>query len=1002
MKIKKSIIDFFSNSIPVDKLITDIVIGIFLYVLVLFIQDILKNEYYLLYKQFIDLIVLLIVIFYFKKIVIFIIKLFTSRFDLVLSIVITLVLFVSSKNIVFVDFLYILAKGYLFVVMLFVLLLPVLIFLYFDNKKKEKSESLFLSDSPVKSNGDKLGVKKQAEVFAEQVFNSVGSLGDSGESIVFGVEAPWGSGKTSFINICKELWKKDKREPIVVDFEPNNLDIRKDIFLQFENAVIREINKYRLYPELDKSFTGYLSSIGVSWNGFKIDKELSSSCNEKDKLVEHFEIIGKRIIVIIDDLDRMSLDQIKPVTEIVKKYFDISYFTFVLCYSIDNLIVLDEPLKKSISYISNQEIDNKPKTIDECSSKLELEKIVYEEYQKEKIREYFEKIVNVKVSIIVDREKLKNYFISSLLQKLKNNFKEISYNNYDVKYAKEDIEYIFNQQFDVIYPYVSDVRKIKRIVNHILVLFGDANFLKLRFKYFIYLVLIYINYPDLFNEIYQLENYRNGFFSMQYNFSSDGQELYERFENSDYYKNRLNTLPKKTKDLLNLIFCRKNFIDEVKKDSLNFEMHPAINGEYGFPKNLNQYLKVIVRQERPIFVYNTILGKWNDFSNDDKELTLIINNFSVEDENISIKFFGYVNKNVHLLSKEKSLVVIKYLIENMFAFSVIEYSDNNMNYGLRVDSANILIRMIDNIHDSGEISKLIFDESNILGKNRLINLFIDDRNVLGWYDLLLFRLLCSQDRMNDYWNVYEALKIDVKDEIEKNNEVKYLAEYEMRRISWDIFKLFKNEFIEKNLNFIDEIYNLSNIELFGTESKYKYAEKYLEQNELKKIIQKTKLSITSFLAYQLSNNIIDAGVGIGFYNDLDDGINIREKINRYLFDVCFDTDAEKNIGYFLDYILAHLELDHISNKFVPSIKNYERIFIRERLLDYWINNKMKIKEYFNNLWEDRIIYTNNYSASYKEDLPTVFNLLNYESEFAILVERDRFVKALSLIKEKKG
>ena len=518
-------------------------------------------------------------------------------------------------------------------------------------------------------------------------------------------------------------------------------------------------------------------------------------------------------------------------------------------------------------------------------------------------------------------------------------------------------------------------------------------------------MLVYINYSELFNEIYQLESFKFGYFSLIYNLKNDRRKengFIEGFENSKFYKEKLIILPKEVAQLLNLIFSRKGFIEEIKKDGLNYEWHPAINGGDGIPKNLSKYLNSIMRKDKPDFIINTILGYWSDFLNENKDLDLIINNSSIDDENKSIKFFAYINKNSHLLGKDKCLKVINYFIENISTFSAIEYSDNNLNYGLRVDSANILMRMINNINDIGEIHKIIFNNSGALGRKSLISLFVDDKNILGWYDLLLFRLLCSQDRMNDFWNIYEALKIDSKDEIDQNNHVKYLAEFEMKRISQETFKLFKNRFIDKGLNFFDEINNLSNIELFGTEQKYEYAEKFLEQKELEKIIKKTKLTITSFITYQLSNNIIDAGVGIGFYNDSDDEKSIHERMNDYLFSICFNVESDKNIEFFLDYLLSHLVLGSREEGFVPNFKNYLRVFDEDLLLGYWFVNNKRIKEYVKNLREDRVVYTNNYNASYKEDLPVVFDLLDYELEAKLLIERDELINILNFIKEKKS
>ena len=119
-------------------------------------------------------------------------------------------------------------------------------------------------------------------------------------------------------------------------------------------------------------------------------------------------------------------------------------------------------------------------------------------------------------------------------------------------------------------------------------------------------------------------------------------------------------------------------------------------------------------------------------------------------------------------------------------------------------------------------------------------------------------------------------------------------------------------------------------------------------------------------------------------------------INDYLFGVCFNVESDKNIEFFLDFLLSHLKLGSRDEGFVPNFKNYLKVFQEELLLGYWCANNKRIKEYVKNLSEDRVVYTNNYNASYKEDLPVVFNLMD------LMVERKKLIKTIDLIKEKKS
>ncbi len=64
--------------------------------------------------------------------------------------------------------------------------------------KKGQAHPYFISDRVIEeSEEDLLNVKEQADIFAERVLN-----GGSSESLVFGIDAPWGAGKSSFVKLC--------------------------------------------------------------------------------------------------------------------------------------------------------------------------------------------------------------------------------------------------------------------------------------------------------------------------------------------------------------------------------------------------------------------------------------------------------------------------------------------------------------------------------------------------------------------------------------------------------------------------------------------------------------------------------------------------------------------------------------------------------------------------------------------------------------------------------
>lgn len=82
--------------------------------------------------------------------------------------------------------------------------------------RKDRPQLYFLSDDEIQQNKeDALDCGSQAESFARTVMASNAHPG-----LVFGIDGPWGVGKTSFINLAARHWEKKPKEIIVCRFEP--------------------------------------------------------------------------------------------------------------------------------------------------------------------------------------------------------------------------------------------------------------------------------------------------------------------------------------------------------------------------------------------------------------------------------------------------------------------------------------------------------------------------------------------------------------------------------------------------------------------------------------------------------------------------------------------------------------------------------------------------------------------------------------------------------------
>ncbi len=203
---------------------------------------------------------------------------------------------------------------------------------------------MILTDSPVQSEDeDKLRrlplAKKVASMF-------LGFKDD--ESFVVGIEGPWGSGKTSFVNlILKEL--KKSPEILVVKFNPWNFTGQNELIEDFftslaaalkktgsEDSNIKKIRRYagKLMRKSEVVFNPEISAFGFSIKPGELykfggDKTLDDERGEIDAILKG---VNKKILVVIDDIDRLDKEETRLILKLVKMTGNFPNSMFLLAY----------------------------------------------------------------------------------------------------------------------------------------------------------------------------------------------------------------------------------------------------------------------------------------------------------------------------------------------------------------------------------------------------------------------------------------------------------------------------------------------------------------------------------------------------------------------------------------------------------------------------------------------------------------------------------------------
>lgn len=224
-------------------------------------------------------------------------------------------------------------------------------------------------DTPIKAREqDLIGRIPFAERLADILKSAAGP-----ESLVIGLYGPWGSGKTSVINLVENaLSRKDddgKAGVSVVRFEPWNYLTAEQLLAQFLKEVEGALDKdaygrRKLFgklrgkrPEVLNAFAAYseallmtagaaaslagapLAGVAVPAFGNRLTSRLRKSADragsvsaKKQRLEEELLKFDGRVVVIIDDIDRLPNDQVRMVFQLVASLAKLPKINYLLSF----------------------------------------------------------------------------------------------------------------------------------------------------------------------------------------------------------------------------------------------------------------------------------------------------------------------------------------------------------------------------------------------------------------------------------------------------------------------------------------------------------------------------------------------------------------------------------------------------------------------------------------------------------------------------------------------
>lgn len=215
--------------------------------------------------------------------------------------------------------------------------------------KPNIKNSFYMDDPIVNKDEDILGRTVFAESLARKILDTQTSKG----AFTIGIVAPWGYGKTSFLNLMK---KQISGKAIVINFSPWTYEERKNLTQAFflELNKILKVYNHSLSNKLIQ-YADLLSSAEVPYmrgisNLLKQNNKQSLESLKSD-LENALKHIKDPIIVIIDDLDRLGATEIMEVMKIIRNSANFSNIRFIAAYDRDYVTNAIKNLTASENYL---------------------------------------------------------------------------------------------------------------------------------------------------------------------------------------------------------------------------------------------------------------------------------------------------------------------------------------------------------------------------------------------------------------------------------------------------------------------------------------------------------------------------------------------------------------------------------------------------------------------------------------------------------------------------
>ena len=582
---------------------------------------------------------------------------------------------------------------------------------YWKDKKEEQTilnkDKYSLYDEPIQFlEQDLLGREK----FIEDLQKGIKSL-PFDDSFVFGLYGSWGEGKTSVINLLTNKFMRNE-DFLIINFDPWNFKDEEAILSAFYNQIEQSISQKFILPDSKKTFIKYqnLISMGLSQTGITINfSDTKESIEEiRQRIESYIAQTKKKIIIFIDDIDRLQPKEILFVFKLVRLNANFQNTIFLLAF---DPIVVQNYFKNDLN------IDS----------------------------EFLEKIVQKPIPLPAIEQQDIDQFLDNLIEKL---FDELVISKERREKLEKNFSLIYQTQVKKIFK---TLRRAKRYLNGLRSTLPPIKN-EVNLHDFLILEVIRVFYSRVYNDIWH-----NPWFYIPSKWST---EVYFLSPFSNLEEDKKYKLIKE--HIENLIKNEKEgeVLKELLKDIFFVEVKNALSGggiehsdmaasyraekRITHPESFKKYFILKVPSSEISDEYmETTLDLWNSTKKSKKESVIKTTIFELQKKAILLGFFDKLLIFIDKIQKEEVYEIIKVIYKNVGKFfTKTTGSIRNSEY---YKSMKLLLWLI---NDKIDKDKMQFTLEEV----------VMNTPHLPFAVLIVFS--CKKTGRGSFFNIYESIDID--------------------------------------------------------------------------------------------------------------------------------------------------------------------------------------------------------------------------------------------------